>query len=89
MSYISKDEYLFLATEFDYDTMSGRIKGLRYKRQLTLQQASEQSGIPLTTLRYWELGKSEPKAFGLFCLSKFYKVSIDYIVFGEKTPYDV
>lgn len=88
MGYINKDDYSFLANSIKCDTMAGRIKLLRYERGLTLVQASVESGISKTSLCSWENGKVEPGAFGLICLSDFYKVSVDYLLTGKKSEYE-
>ena len=59
------------------------MKGLQNARKmagLTQKQASEQLGIPLSTLRRWEQGVNEPDAASINKMADFYGVTTDYIL---------
>ena len=59
------------------------MKGLANARKqlgITQKEASEQLGIPLSTLRRWEQGVNEPDAASISRMADFYDVSTDYIL---------
>ena len=60
-----------------------RIKELRKSKKITQKELASHLGIADSTLSYWEQGKYEPDINALRQLSKFFNVSIDYIIGGE------
>lgn len=55
-----------------------RITALRNKRKMTLEKLAELTGIPMRTIASWK--KRLPSGENLITLSKFFDVSIDYIL---------
>lgn len=51
-----------------------RLKELRNQAGLSQDQLAEKSGIPLPTLKKWELGQRVPTLEGLSKLGKFFGV---------------
>ncbi len=60
-----------------------RLKELRLELGLTQQQLADESGIPRTTIQYWEANLRIPNIEGVIVLADFFKVSIDYLVGRE------
>ena len=60
------------------------LKELRAKVGLSQAELSKKTGIAMTTLFNYELGKCEPKIETLIKLADFYNVSIDELV-GRET----
>ena len=65
-----------------------RIRELRKQKKITQKELAGHLEIADSTLSYWEQGRYEPDINALRQLSKFFNVSIDYIV-GEAIFYDV
>ena len=59
-----------------------RIRELRKQKKITQRELAKHLQIADSTLSYWEQGKYEPDIHALRHLSKFFNVSIDYII-GE------
>lgn len=57
-----------------------RLKELRTKRNLTLQELSEKTGISANSLGGYEKETINPTSFMLEILADFYNVSIDYLL---------
>ncbi len=57
-----------------------RLKHIRVKRGLTQEEASIQSGIPLSTLRKYEQGVTDVSGKALIKLAKLYKVTSDELL---------
>lgn len=62
------------------------LKALREKRRWSLEDVSEFTGIPKTTLHQYETGKSEVPPERLEILSRLYNVSVDFLVTGQDGP---
>ena len=64
--------------EVDESTYSGRfairLKALRMKAKLTLEEASEQIGISVTAIYNWEAGRKRPDIEKFPKISEVYKV---------------
>ena len=60
-----------------------RLRLVRYEKGLSLDQVSEDVGIPATTIKRWEKNGDGAGAFLLSCLAQYYGVSMDYIVYGD------
>ena len=62
----------------DLDTYEGRIawrlRALRKKAGLTVEEAAEQIGIAPTTVYSWEIGANRPNILDLPKISEIYKV---------------
>ena len=65
-----------------------RIKELRKSKKITQKELASHLGIADSTLSYWEQGRYEPDISALRQLSKFFNVSIDYII-GEIASIDI
>lgn len=57
-----------------------RLKELRISKKLRQKDIAEMLNVAVSTYSYWENGKYEIDFENLFVLSKFYSVSIDYIL---------
>jgi len=60
------------------------LKELRTEKELSQKQLAEEIAISQSAIAKWELAKTEPTASALVLLSKFFIVSIDYLL-GEET----
>jgi transcriptional regulator with XRE-family HTH domain len=60
-----------------------RIKELRKQKKMTQKNLAKHLQIADSTLSYWEMGKYEPDSESLKKLSRFFHVSIDYILGGD------
>ncbi|MFT9496333.1 helix-turn-helix domain-containing protein [Anaerosolibacter sp.] len=63
--------------------ISERLKYLRKLNKLSQDDVSEHIGASRGNISDWERGRSKPGADALRELSRFYKVSIDWLVTGE------
>lgn len=66
-----------------------RLKELRHSRHLSQTELAKQLGFSQSIVSAWELGTSEPGAGALTAISKFFDVSVDYLLelvddFGDK-----
>lgn len=61
-----------------------RLKELREKQGLTLDDIEEQTGIKRATFSRYENGKSEPKIATWKKLADYFDVSVDYLIGHEK-----
>lgn len=59
--------------------VKNRLKELRNKKHLTLQELGEQLGMPNNTLSQYETGKREPKLETWQKLADFFGVSVPYL----------
>lgn len=65
------------------------IKDLRESQELSQYELAKALQVSQSTIAKWELGKTEPTASALISISKFFKVSTDYLLeledeFGNK-----
>lgn len=65
------------------------IKDLRESQELSQYELSKALQVSQSAIAKWELGKTEPTASALISISKFFKVSTDYLLeledeFGNK-----
>ena len=65
------------------------IKDLRESQELSQYELAKALQVSQSAIAKWELGKTEPTAFALISISKFFKVSTDYLLeledeFGNK-----
>lgn len=61
-----------------------RIKKLRSGKGLSMQQLAIELGVTKSSINMWENGTSIPKDSMLITISKFFNVSIDYLLGNEK-----
>ena len=60
-----------------------KLRRLRIARQLSQEQLAEKLQVSRQAISKWELGESMPDTENLILLSKFYGVSIDYLLLNE------
>ena len=60
-----------------------KLKKLRKDRGLSQEQLADQLNVSRQAISKWELGESIPDTENLILLSKFYGVSIDYLLLNE------
>ena len=67
-------------------TFAEKLKVLRTSRELTKIAVAKELGVNVHTYSSWEAGKTKPKTIEkLKRISEFYKISIKYLGFDEKT----
>lgn len=59
---------------------------LRDRRGLSDYEVSKCTGITPVTFSDWKKGKSAPKVDKLLRIARFFGVTLDYLVTGQKTP---
>ncbi|CUO37688.1 helix-turn-helix transcriptional regulator [Turicibacter bilis] len=60
-----------------------KLRRLRIARQLSQEQLADKLQVSRQTISKWELGESIPDTENLILLSKFYGVSIDYLLLNK------
>lgn len=60
-----------------------KLRRLRIARQLSQEQLADKLQVSRQAISKWELGESIPDTENLILLSKFYGVSIDYLLLNE------
>lgn len=60
------------------------LKNIRKKRKLNQQRVAADLHISQVALSYYENGKREPSLALLVAMSKYYNVSINYLITGEE-----
>ena len=60
-----------------------KLRKLRIARQLSQEQLADKLQVSRQAISKWELGESIPDTENLILLSKFYGVSIDYLLLNE------
>lgn len=60
------------------------LKNIRKKRNLNQQKVAMDLNISREALSYYENGKREPSLELLVAMSKYYNVSINYLITGEE-----
>ena len=59
------------------------LKNIRKKRNLNQQKVAMDLNISREALSYYENGKREPSLSLLVAMSRYFNVSIDYLITGE------
>ncbi|MBQ7227635.1 MAG: helix-turn-helix transcriptional regulator [Clostridia bacterium] len=59
-----------------------RIKELRIDRGLSQAELAKETGLSQSAIAYWETGQRIPNAQAIIILSRYFKVTTDYIL-GE------
>lgn len=67
-------------------SIGSQLTQLRNKKGMTRVQLAEELNIPMTTLRNYEQDVREPGHKFLLEASKYFGVTIDYILENEKAP---
>ncbi len=60
------------------------LKNIRRQRNLNQQKVAMDLNISREALSYYENGKREPSLALLVAMSKYYNVSINYLITGEE-----
>lgn len=60
------------------------LKSLRLEKQIGQIELAQKIGVSKGIISLWENGLREPNMFSLILLSKFFNVTIDYLVGLEK-----
>ena len=60
--------------------LSERLKELRKQYNISQNALSKEMNLTRATINAWEMGISYPNAQSLVMLSKYFKVSVDYIL---------
>ena len=60
------------------------LKNIRKKRNLNQQKVAMDLNISREALSYYENGKREPSLSLLVSMSKYFNVSINYLITGEE-----
>ncbi len=60
------------------------LKNIRRQRKLNQQKVAMDLNISREALSYYENGKREPSLELLVAMSKYYNVSINYLIIGEE-----
>lgn len=63
-------------------TIGGRLRRLRMARGLSMAEAAAGSGVPPSTLCYYENDKTEPGIHNAVALARFYGVLVEWIAEG-------
>src|SRR5690606_14912136 len=73
------------------DTIGDRLRFLRRKKRLTMEQVSEYTDIPKSTLSGYENGHREPPPDKMQILVNFYNTSSDFIlgIVDDDSPAEV
>lgn len=61
------------------------LRSARAYADMTLQEAAEKLGVSYSTLRNWEMGKTEPKASVISQLSALYGVRAEDLFLPTKS----
>ena len=72
-------------TDQTLDTVGPRLKQLRLRREVTLTQLAEESGISSSTLSRLEAGLRRPTLEQLLPLARYYGVTLDSLVDAPRT----
>jgi len=72
--------------EISKKSFGGRLKCLRLKAELTIEQLAKTTDIPKSTLSELENNKYNPSASTLIRLSDYFNVSSSYLLTGENSP---
>ena len=65
------------------------IKDLRESQEMSQYELAQALQVSQSAVAKWELGKTEPSASALISISKYFNVSVDYLLelvdeFGNK-----
>lgn len=66
--------------QYKLKTLARRLKERRAELGLSLEDVSDEIDYSVSTISTWETGIRQPRADGLFWISKFYDVSVDWLL---------
>lgn len=69
--------------------LSEKLYELRKKGGLSQEQLAEQLGVSRQAISKWESGKAVPESDTLISLSKYFDVTLDYLLKENATPSEV
>lgn len=69
------------------NTLGERIRQARTKKNLTQAQLADMLGKAESSIRMWELGKSQPDSYTLSKISKIFNVTTDYFLGEVNEPF--
>lgn len=75
-----------LSTMEAFAQMPDRLKELRRAKGITQKELSRHLRVDYRTVSLYETGLSTPPVEVLLSYSQFFKVSIEYLFFGEEAP---
>ena len=64
--------------------IGGRLRALREEKGISQRQVTRDTGIIQKTLSSYENDKNSPSLEALKILSEYYKVSVDYLIYGDR-----
>ena len=67
-------------------TLGQTIRQMRMDKGYTLEALSRESGVPISTISYWERDEFSPSIALLCCLADVFEVSLDALV-GRKANF--
>ena len=59
---------------------SERLKELRAEKKMSQMELSVATGISQSAIANWEIGKTDPTAYALITLSRYFNESVDYLL---------
>ncbi|MDR1668817.1 MAG: XRE family transcriptional regulator [Oscillospiraceae bacterium] len=78
-------KYRFLCFNVDgviFMSIGDRLRKLRSDKGVTVEELCKELDLRVGTYRHYEYGEREPNSFAIIKLSRYYKVSPDYILMG-------
>ncbi|GAQ24171.1 helix-turn-helix domain-containing protein [Tepidanaerobacter syntrophicus] len=64
-----------------------RIKHLREESRITQAELAKEIGVSPGNVGDWERGRAKPRFDALLALSRFFQISVDWLMTGEDTSY--
>ena len=64
-----------------------RIKHLREESRITQAELAKEIGVSPGNVGDWERGRAKPGFDALLALSRFFQISVDWLMTGEDTSY--
>lgn len=65
------------------DTFGTRLRQLRNENNLKQEELAKILGVTHNAISQWELDRSKPGFYMLVELSKYYRVTLDYLMVGK------
>lgn len=69
-----------MCLNFFMEIFAKRLTELRKEKGISQSQLSKETGISQAAIAFWEAGERIPGALALITLSKYFKVSSDYLL---------
>jgi transcriptional regulator with XRE-family HTH domain len=71
----------------EFIVFAKRVKDLRENQKLTTRMMAGKIGVTSAAISYYENGKREPKLSTLLAYSKYFGVTLDYLIGISDDPY--